>query len=39
MFSQFFLQSLVFIALAWTACGALALVALLVRDWLNGKLW
>ena len=39
MFSASFLQILVVIALAWTALGALVLIALLIRDFVRGKLW
>lgn len=39
MFSQSFLHGLILLALAWTAIGALTLIVLLVRDWLQGKLW
>ena len=39
MFSQEFIQGLVYLALAWTAGGALVLLVLLVIDWLKGKLW
>jgi hypothetical protein len=39
MFSQSFLQFLIVAALAWTALGALTLIALLLRDRKNGTLW
>ncbi len=39
MFSQAFLHGLVLLALLWTGLGAVALVALLLRDHKNGKLW
>jgi len=39
MFSQTFLQFLILLALGWTAAGAVALIVLLVRDYLQGKLW
>ena len=38
MFPPAFLQFLVLLALVWTALGALALVALLIRDWVKGTL-
>ncbi len=39
MFSQAFIHGLVLLALTWTAAGAVALIALLLRDFKNGKLW
>lgn len=39
MFSPEFIKSLVYLALAWTAAGALVLLVLLATDWLKGKLW
>lgn len=39
MFSPLFLQSLVCIAIAWTAIGAVLLLVLLYRDWKSGNLW
>ena len=39
MFSPSFLTLLVHLGLAWTALGALTLVALLLRDWKRGELW
>ena len=39
MFSAAFLQTLVFLALAWTGLGALTLIVLLIRDWKRGQLW
>ncbi len=39
MFSPAFLQFLITLALVWTAAGALALILLLVRDWIKGTLW
>lgn len=39
MFSETFLQTLVYVALGWTALGAVVLVALLITDWIRGTLW
>lgn len=39
MFSSAFLQILVYVGLAWTGLGALALILLLIRDWKRGELW
>ena len=39
MFSPAFLHGLILLALIWTSAGALALIVLLVRDWLRGTLW
>jgi len=39
MFSPSFLQGLIVLALVWTGLGALALVVLIVRDWIKGTLW
>lgn len=39
MFSSAFLQFLVYLGLAWTGLGALALIVLLIRDWKRGELW
>jgi len=39
MFSQAFFHGLVITGLVWTALGAIVLVALLVRDWITGRLW
>lgn len=39
MFSETFLEFLSIGALVWTGVGALALVALLFRDWIGGRLW
>lgn len=39
MFSELFLQILIYLAVGWTAIGALALVCLLLIDWKNGKIW
>ncbi len=39
MFSELFIHGLVLLALVWTAAGAVALLALLYRDYKNGKLW
>lgn len=39
MFSQTFLHFLILLALSWTAAGAVALIALLIRDYRQGKLW
>ncbi len=38
-FSQIFLEVLIWGALVWTLLGALVLVALLVNDWKNGRIW
>lgn len=39
MFSASFLQLIVFLAIVWTALGALLLLVLLYRDWKSGNLW
>ena len=39
MFSPEFFYGLVVTGLAWTALGALALIVLLVVDWIKGTLW
>lgn len=39
MFSSEFFYALVILGLSWTALGALALVVLLVRDWIRKELW
>ncbi len=39
MFTESLLHSLIVLALAWTALGALALIVLLIKDWKNGTLW
>ena len=39
MFSASFLQGLIVLALIWTAAGALALIVLVIRDWIKGTLW
>lgn len=39
MFSESFLQFLIVAALIWTGLGALALIALLIIDWIKGTLW
>ncbi len=39
MFTQSFLHGLILLALFWTGLGALALIGLLIRDWIKGTLW
>lgn len=39
MFSESFFHFFVYGALAWTAIGALALIVLLIVDWIGGTLW
>lgn len=39
MFSQSFLQLLIYGALSATALGTILLLVLLVRDWTRGRLW
>ncbi len=39
MFSESFFQILIVGALAWTALGAMALIVLLIVDWIHGTLW
>lgn len=39
MFSPIFLHIVIVTALAWTALGALTLLALLIRDWAKGTIW
>jgi hypothetical protein len=39
MFPQAFLHFLITLSLIWTAAGAVTLVALLILDYKQGKLW
>ena len=39
MFSESFVFILIWIGLIWTAAGALTLIVLLIRDFLQGNLW
>lgn len=39
MFSQSFFAFLVMAALLWTALGSVALIVLLIKDWVNKDLW
>lgn len=39
MFSAAFLHFMIATALIWTGLGALALVVLLIRDWIKDALW
>ena len=39
MFSQLFIAVLIYLALAWTATGALVLVVLLAIDRHNRRIW
>ena len=39
MFSETFLHIFIYAALVWTALGALALIVLLIVDWVKGTLW
>lgn len=39
MFSESFLQIFIYGALIWTGLGALALIVLLIIDWIKGTLW
>ena len=39
MFSETFLHIFIYGALVWTALGALALIVLLIVDWVKGTLW
>lgn len=39
MFSSEFFYGLVILGLSWTGLGALALVVLLIRDWIRKELW
>ena len=39
MFSETFFYGLTILGLVWTGLGALALIVLLVVDWIKGALW
>jgi len=39
MFSSSFFYGLVILGLTWTALGALALIVLLLKDWIKKQLW
>lgn len=39
MFSESFLQSLILVAIIWTALGVVTLLVLFLVDWWKGTLW